>query len=75
LPSEQVFPGFDAASIRTPGAGVDQADWATGRKMEKVVPERPGFTELLNRIVPPCFLTMPSDTHNPIPVPLLPFVV
>jgi hypothetical protein len=47
----------------------------TGRNTQKVVPERPGFNTLLNRIVPPCFFTMPRDTHNPIPVPLLPFVV
>ncbi len=46
-----------------------------GRNTEKVVPECPGFTTLLNRIEPPYFFTMPSDTHNPIPVPVLPFVV
>jgi hypothetical protein len=28
------------------------------------VPERPCFTTLLNRIVPPYFFTMPSDTHG-----------
>ena len=52
-----------------------QAVWDTGRKIENVVPELPCFTELLNRIVPPYFFTMPSDTDNPMPVPLLPFVV
>jgi hypothetical protein len=54
---------------------VRPAPWVTGRKIEKVVPERPCFTTLLNRMVPPYFFTMPSDTDNPIPVPLLPFVV
>jgi hypothetical protein len=34
------------------------------KKMEKVVPERPYFATLLNRIVPPYFFTMPSDTHD-----------
>ena len=48
---------------------------AVGRNTLKVVPERPGFNTLLKRIVPPYFFTMPSDTHNPIPVPLLPYVV
>jgi len=46
-----------------------------GRNTLNVVPERPGLNTLLNRIAPPYFLTMPSDTHNPMPVPVLPLVV
>jgi len=34
-----------------------------GRKIENVVPERPGFTILLNRIVPPYFFTIPSELN------------
>ena len=46
-----------------------------GRKIMKDVPEFPERVQVRTRTKPPCFSTIPRETHNPRPVPFSPFVV
>jgi hypothetical protein len=46
-----------------------------GKKIKNTVPVARPSTRLRTRIDPPCFCTMPRETHKPSPVPVSFFVV
>src|SRR6185369_14836659 len=63
-----------ASSAGTPRSG-SVGSTICGRKIENTVPVFPGAARLRTRMLPPCFRTIPKESHNPRPVPPSFFVV